>query len=276
MAVDQSIPESKRAYCCSCSKPVWKSRTSAESQRCRDCRRVESLTDSHGCSGYRRGCRCAICRNAVAAKQREYSALLKNRGQKRSRGGVERNCQHCDSVFLARADNIRAGGGKHCSIRCANYTKAAARGFKRTPPRKSAFRRRAERLALKARVGSDGGNLIWVQGACLVCGIAFLSRGASSRYCSMDCRAKNRQRCFGLSWLDRMALFDRDNWTCQICDEPVDFLADPLTDWYPSLDHIIPRSKGGSDEIANLRTAHRWCNSVRGDLSFYTDADLKA
>lgn len=276
MAVDQSIPEAKRAYCFGCSRPVWKSRTSAETQRCRDCRRAHTQAESHGCSGYRRGCRCSICRDAVAAKQREYTAHLKTEGRKRSRGGVERSCQHCGAGFLARPDNVRVGGGNHCSIRCANYTKAAARGFKRTPPRKSSFRRRAERLALKASLGSDGGNLVWVQGACLVCEVAFLSRGASSRYCSPYCRTKNRQRSFGLTWLDRMALFARDSWTCQICDEPVDYLADPLSDWYPSLDHIVPRSKGGTDEIANLRTAHRWCNSVRGDLSFYTDADLKA
>ena len=62
--------------------------------------------------------------------------------------------------------------------------------------------------------------------------------------------------------------------TCQICGERVDRHADPLSDWYPSLDHIVPRSHGGTDDADNLRTAHRWCNSVRGDLTYYTDADL--
>lgn len=32
-----------------------------------------------------------------------------------------------------------------------------------------------------------------------------------------------------------------------------------------SADHILPRSLGGSDDIANLRPAHARCNSARGN-----------
>lgn len=104
-----------------------------------------------------------------------------------------------------------------------------------------------------------------------------MSRGAASRYCSKVCREKNRaNKSYGLTWLDRMAMFARDGWSCQICSEPVDYTAEPQSDWYPTIDHVVPRSKGGGDELSNLRTAHRWCNSVRGDLSFYSDADLAA
>lgn len=31
-------------------------------------------------------------------------------------------------------------------------------------------------------------------------------------------------------------------------------------------DHVIPRSKGGSDDVANLRPAHLACNQARSDL----------
>lgn len=31
-------------------------------------------------------------------------------------------------------------------------------------------------------------------------------------------------------------------------------------------DHIIPRSKGGRDCLANLRPAHHGCNSARGSM----------
>lgn len=31
-------------------------------------------------------------------------------------------------------------------------------------------------------------------------------------------------------------------------------------------DHLIPRSKGGPDALANLRPSHKVCNSARGDM----------
>jgi 5-methylcytosine-specific restriction endonuclease McrA len=39
------------------------------------------------------------------------------------------------------------------------------------------------------------------------------------------------------------------------------------TDGATTADHRIPRSKGGTDTLANLRPAHHGCNSARGDRS---------
>ena len=33
----------------------------------------------------------------------------------------------------------------------------------------------------------------------------------------------------------------------------------------PSVEHLLPRSRGGSDHLDNLRPAHRSCNSSRGN-----------
>jgi 5-methylcytosine-specific restriction endonuclease McrA len=38
------------------------------------------------------------------------------------------------------------------------------------------------------------------------------------------------------------------------------------TDGADTADHVIPRSKGGSDSLSNLRPAHQGCNSLRGDM----------
>lgn len=35
----------------------------------------------------------------------------------------------------------------------------------------------------------------------------------------------------------------------------------------PTFDHIVPRSRGGTDSLDNLRLAHRKCNHARGDGS---------
>jgi hypothetical protein len=45
--------------------------------------------------------------------------------------------------------------------------------------------------------------------------------------------------------------------TCHLCLEPGS----------NSADHLVPRSKGGTDAIENLRPAHRRCNYQRGDRS---------
>jgi 5-methylcytosine-specific restriction endonuclease McrA len=41
------------------------------------------------------------------------------------------------------------------------------------------------------------------------------------------------------------------------------------SDWrapgFPTLDHLIPASKGGTDDPENLKLAHRSCNRAKGD-----------
>lgn len=69
-------------------------------------------------------------------------------------------------------------------------------------------------------------------------------------------------------WIEpdvRLALYERDDWVCHLCSSPVDRSAHFNDDYAPSLDHLVPRMHGGSDEPSNLRTAHRICNSLRQD-----------
>ena len=56
----------------------------------------------------------------------------------------------------------------------------------------------------------------------------------------------------------RKAVFLRDLYTCQYCDEP--FAVKDLT-----LDHVLPASKGGKTEWENIVTACKKCNWDKGD-----------
>lgn len=57
--------------------------------------------------------------------------------------------------------------------------------------------------------------------------------------------------------MSRHNIFRRDGGKCQYCG-----IARDLT-----LDHVIPRSKGGKSSWTNLVTACKKCNSLKGDFS---------
>ena len=78
------------------------------------------------------------------------------------------------------------------------------------------------------------------------------------------CRGNRPGYSLGISPAARMAIYERDARTCGICCEPVDSTVPANSRWGATLDHIVPRSSGGSDDPANLRLAHRHCNSKRG------------
>jgi 5-methylcytosine-specific restriction endonuclease McrA len=58
---------------------------------------------------------------------------------------------------------------------------------------------------------------------------------------------------------------DRDNNKCHICGDAVDWNDSPQGNWYPSIDHVVPLSRGGCHTFDNIKLAHRWCNSVKND-----------
>lgn len=62
----------------------------------------------------------------------------------------------------------------------------------------------------------------------------------------------------------RSEIGERDGWTCGICDLPVDKTLRWPDRMSPSLDHIVPLSRGGLHARANSRITHWICNVRRG------------
>ena len=69
--------------------------------------------------------------------------------------------------------------------------------------------------------------------------------------------------------MNRLAVLNRDRWTClmPVCVHPCTRSINPALNhtrspWAPTVDHIIQRSKGGTDRQGNLRAAHRVCNEI--------------
>lgn len=63
----------------------------------------------------------------------------------------------------------------------------------------------------------------------------------------------------------RRTIAERDGYTCWLCGKPIDITrtrsTDPLA---ATVDHVLPKSKGGKRTLDNLRLAHRSCNAARG------------
>jgi 5-methylcytosine-specific restriction endonuclease McrA len=60
---------------------------------------------------------------------------------------------------------------------------------------------------------------------------------------------------------DKLAI--RDGWSCCWCGR--DLRRDDTGEHRPTIEHLIPKSKGGSDRTFNLRLACQACNRARTD-----------
>lgn len=97
-------------------------------------------------------------------------------------------------------------------------------------------------------------------------GLAQLARLHDSWLKSPEGVAASR---LGLSRMGTWALVgeqlrERDGDLCQLCLDPVDFSLPIDTLMSRSVDHIVPRRAGGTDELDNLWIAHRTCNMKKG------------
>lgn len=91
---------------------------------------------------------------------------------------------------------------------------------------------------------------------------------SKSKYCS-KCRNKINHKH---SYKSLMKLYKRDKGICYLCNckcDLEDYVYNGDTfiagNYYPSIEHIIPLSKGGTDEWDNIKLAHRICNTLKRD-----------
>lgn len=182
----------------------------------------------------------------------------------RTRDGIQ-TCGTCGIIFPA-------GEATYCGEPCR------LKAFHRrtiAPYGKHARARR--RLAIAARGTRSKGRIM--VGPCRTCRTTVTSRGVFT-YCSDPCRAAHKRTKAGsrrkpknerqrkrrtIHPATRRRILNRDGWTCQICQQPIDpTLRHPHRD-AGCLDHRIPYSRGGPDTDDNLQAAHWICNHLKSD-----------
>jgi 5-methylcytosine-specific restriction endonuclease McrA len=102
---------------------------------------------------------------------------------------------------------------------------------------------------------------------CVTCGKPFTTTRSAKLYCVADCRnQRHRWRPTGhnIGRQKRERVLTRDGWLCYLCDTPIDRTVQWPHPLSRSVDHVIPRSRGGTDDESNLRAAHWRCNEAKG------------
>lgn len=233
---------------------------------------------------------CDMCGQPVGPRKYRFcSKSCQARHGRRRRGEVQENARSCEACSVPLSG--RQSNARFCSHRCNSWAL-------RNPglPHPSSSRRTCMRCGVDISdrdvrspfCSPTCRNRVWA--GCLVdeyrvcswCGQPFLARRRSMRFCSSHCcvradhktnrvtyvaRAKERRaRLIGASVekFSHIEVFERDGWSCYLCGG----LTDRLAKWpdlhTPSLDHVVPLSRGGEHSMQNTRCAHLGCNLSKG------------
>lgn len=220
---------------------------------------------------------CRARRTAAGAKQRDpdyqRKANAKYRGTTLRERVTEFICAWCGQARTPGVD-CAPHASKFCGSGCKGLWHSRG-GMSKADCTAAKRSEKAGQLGVDRSVG-----VVFVAGWCRLCGRPYARRieHADSPYCSSECkrrgkpgktasdrRRRERERGFKLTARRRREVYERDDFVCHLCGEAVDMEAHYLMPWAPTVDHVIPLARGGSHDMDNLRCAHRWCNSVRGD-----------
>lgn len=230
------MPSRPTLSCAGCAKPMWvgKGTLPQGEARCRDCRRAAPAPTCKGCGA------------EISKGQHEHCKRCA--GGRTPRAG--RICGVCGETYTATS-----GGQKTCSRTCADT-----------------LRPEPEPRPHSSRVYFC---------TCAVCADLFCARAPHARLCSPQCRIDHaglrvkdlygmvldRQIPRGeqMHWYEALIswLRARDGDACALCGEGIDFAVRSGvlgSDRGRSVDHVMPRSKGGADDPENLQLAHWGCN----------------
>ncbi len=253
----------------------------------------------------RKGIECAVCKKifSVPVKDgripvhcsvecRHKSRLISlNKFAEKNRLKELRKCLICGDSFIAEGKGFRRQ--RYCSDKCARRAENNKRNERRMddapiddcPQCGKTFKNRGGRTYCSYECYIESKRPLEQTSRCPICGQDFNQRGCRFRYCSPLCSAKAQEDVYRRNTMTRRALcttnghvetidpksiFERDGWRCQLCGKktPKGLYKTNGTKRYanaPSLDHIIPISRGGDHTRTNVQCACYLCNCKKGN-----------
>jgi 5-methylcytosine-specific restriction endonuclease McrA len=193
-----------------------------------------------------------------------------------SSGTVDILCCVCNEAFTQAFTTIRQGK----KVTCPNCQRSEAeeRERKREQQKEQRIKEIEERKYQREQ--EHAARIKAREHPCIACG----EITTRPKYCSDSClkkamdSAKDVRRRHKIqtalvdTGISALGLYKRDNGVCYLCGQLCNlddyvvrdghFIAG---DWYPSVDHVVPLSKGGLHSWENVKLAHRICNSIKAD-----------
>lgn len=266
-----------RKYCPSCAGVVCAcgARKSKEHARCRECSDSLAIASS---VRVRKPFTCEWCSEAFGRRakrlgddDRRFCSQRCAYAHRRARTPVVRAarraavaaayaapriCAQCGDEFAVAALNQKYCGPV-CRRRHDNDCMNARNRSKRGRPARAFVVRRAPRTAY-----------------CIQCGAVFQCSplGQLAQYCSASCQTKTQngkrrawKRGRAAEPIGMATLMMRDAGVCHICHLPVRPEVKAPHPMAPSIDHVVPLSRGGTHTLANTKVAHFRCNYMKRD-----------
>lgn len=121
---------------------------------------------------------------------------------------------------------------------------------------------------------------------CVECGTPFYNMHPSALTCTPLCSRRRSNRLNKMYHSKRLnesnvvdkditveKLFDKHDGVCYLCGKECDFDDKVITEegytivgkTYPSIEHVIPISKGGLHSWDNVKLAHHYCNTIKSN-----------
>lgn len=225
---------------------------------------------------------CVICGRALTSRQRvtcskpcRTTRLMASDAYRRAqlKRHTVRPCIVCGEDFASKHGEARF---------CPPCNRCRRTRVAKPKPIRSARRRAAQRRLKRAARGSSGRH-VWTAGTCPVCAVPFVTNQPATVVCSPRCAkarsrraqrqrhgridiARKRARHFGVKYepISRHRVFERDAYRCGLCGGQTDPTHRVPHSSAPTLDHVVPMSRGGSHTYDNVQCAHFECNWQKG------------
>jgi 5-methylcytosine-specific restriction endonuclease McrA len=228
----------KKSYCQKSCRPSYNSKSVPRLNACEIC--GVGITQSRTAGNPRRTCS-RKCRDRKAMQKRKLKPAM------------DKECLICQSMFKTKKASQRA-----CSKPCSK--EQARRGSLERFRKQQADRPTTRTMP------------------CGWCGKprTFDIRTSTPRAYHEDCRLQAKRAHNRIRTVRRQGLPSRKKVThelviesygsnCHICELPIDMTLPRTSKQGLTIDHVIPLSRGGADEIENLRPAHWICNNRKSD-----------